>query len=234
MAGSVVLIIASQYDEVAKELLASWASVGASLCAARDLSSPGWRYSLSDPKSSIAVASGTLIRSRDISGILIRRFAIAPEELPHIVPGDREYVASEMTAFLTAWLSSLSCPMVNRPAAGSLSGPAWRPEQWIQAAVRAGIPVAARRRSACRSQERLDESGESCIRTAIAAVHVFGSADERLVHYSRRLAVEANVSLLEVSFVHAAAGYRFVGANPWPDLRTPGVAGAVRDYLVRT
>jgi hypothetical protein len=40
----------------------------------------------------------------------------------------RKYVAAEFNAFLLAWLSAQSCPVLNRPTASCLSGPNWQPE----------------------------------------------------------------------------------------------------------
>jgi len=231
---SSVLVIASQYDEAARDLVAQWAPEGAALCAPRDLSRPGWRYCLSDSNASTAVAGGTVIRRRDISGVLVRLFAIPPEELQHIVPEDRCYVASEMTAFLTAWLSSLSCPIVNRPTAGSLSGPAWRPEQWTATACRAGIPVMPRHRPASPPYGLADELEHPYLETTIAGDQVFGTSDERLIGYAKRLASAAGATLLGLKFARNHNDYQFVNADTSPDLRTPGVAYAIKRHLVRT
>ncbi len=231
---SSVLVIASQYDEAARDLVAQWAPEGAALCAPRDLSRPGWRYCLSDSSASTAVAGGIVIRRRDISGVLVRLFAIPPEELQHIVPEDRCYVASEMTAFLTAWLSSLSCPIVNRPTAGCLSGPAWRPEQWIRTAGRAGIPVMMRHHRASPPHSPADEPEVAYLEITVACDQVFGTSDDCLVGYAKRLAAAAGVSLVRLRFARDHNDYRFVSAHAWPDLRIPGVADAIKRHLVRT
>jgi hypothetical protein len=164
----------------------------------------------------------------------VRLPAVSPEELQHIVPQDRCYVASEMTAFLTAWLSSLSCPIVNRPTAGSLSGPAWRPEQWIRTAVRAGIPVMARHRLTPPAYGAAEEPERPYFETTILADQVFGTSDDRLIGYAKRLASAAGVTLLGLNFARNHGDYWFVNANPSPDPRICGVADAIKRYLVRT
>src|SRR5262249_1920994 len=46
-------------------------------------------------------------------------------------------------AFLVALLTSLACPIFNRPTAGSLAGPAWNPQHWRRAAAQDGLPMCA-------------------------------------------------------------------------------------------
>ena len=106
-----------------------------------DPSTSGWRYSAGKPDEGAAVLAGQIVPVSTITGVLTRLPAIHADMLPHIHAADRDYVASEMTAFLIAFLSSLPCRLLNRPTAGSLLGPAWRPEQWTRTAAKAGIPV---------------------------------------------------------------------------------------------
>jgi hypothetical protein len=46
-------------------------------------------------------------------------------------------------AFLVALVTSLACPIFNRPTAGSLAGPAWNPQHWRRAAAQDGLPMCA-------------------------------------------------------------------------------------------
>src|SRR5262249_52485625 len=56
---------------------------------------------------------------------------------------EREYQAAEFHALLTFLLCSLPCPVINRPAAGSLSGPFLNPIGWYHLAQRLEIPVSS-------------------------------------------------------------------------------------------
>jgi hypothetical protein len=87
----------------------------------------------------VAVIGGTVTPCREITGVLIRRPCVIEAELPHIRSADRRYVAEEMSAFLFAWLTGLTCPVLNRPRDFHLLGPPWRPEQWVRAAAALGI-----------------------------------------------------------------------------------------------
>jgi hypothetical protein len=110
----------------------------------KDLSTGGWRHylNLNSSLNSISVIGGKEIPTRNIEGVLTRLTYITHHELPHITLKDREYVASEMMAFLVCWLSFLRCPVLNRPSTPiCLCGPNWMQEQWIHAASKVGIPV---------------------------------------------------------------------------------------------
>jgi hypothetical protein len=103
------------------------------------LSQPGWFYEVSKGEHARLVASTGVLFAHDISGVLTRIKRVWPGELPHINEEDREYVASEMTAFLAALLNELPCVVVNRPAANCLLGPPWTAEHWKRTAADAGF-----------------------------------------------------------------------------------------------
>ena len=61
------------------------------------------------------VVDGRIVRCQKIAGVLTRLPYVYEREVHHIALDDRQYVAAEMGAFLTAWLASLACPILNRP-----------------------------------------------------------------------------------------------------------------------
>jgi hypothetical protein len=134
-----LVVVGSRFDPGACEIVRQWTPFGAGLLAAEDLSLPGWRFSPGARGSSQAVIGGRLVHESDIRGVLVRRPQVLAQELAHIAAADREFVAAEMTAFLFAWLSELSCRVLNGPRGLSLCGPAWRPQQWRHAAAQAGL-----------------------------------------------------------------------------------------------
>jgi hypothetical protein len=168
------------------------------------------------------------VRAADIDGVLVRLPYVPEDELAHIVPGDRSYVAQEMTAFLTAWLTELSCPVVNRPTAECLAGPGWGQEQWRQVAAGVGLAVAPRRIRIVAGSEEEPAVVPTGIRVTIVGGRSVGSAPDGAADQARRLADAAGMALLEV---HFTSGLRFVGANPWPDISQPPVAGALLAHM---
>ena len=217
-----LVVLASPRDTAAERLAACWAGQGAALLTPTDLSRPGWCFDPAAPARGIAVIAGRRTPVRAIRGVLTRLPAVFASDLPHIVAADLAYVAEEMSAFLLAWLSSLRCPVVNRPVPPSLAGPNWRQAQWVYAAVRAGL----------RASHPSDSGAESDAQTAIVlGGRCLSVVESSLAKRIERLAALADVSLLAVRLSGADATARFAAADPWPDPSPPEVADALLRYF---
>lgn len=220
-----LVVIASCLDEGARTLDDRWTDVRVLTC--EDLSVAGWRYRPGG--TSTAVVGGEIVPAAEISGVLTRRSRVLEWEPDHIVPGDRAYVAAEMTAFLRSWLSDLECPVLNRPAPTCLSGPGWCREQWVQTAARLGIPVRpVRWRLGPSAGVREDEPAATA---TVVGDRCLGAADHASAAWALRLARAAGVDLLAVRFGEAEGGFELLGADPWPDVSSPEVADAILEYL---
>jgi hypothetical protein len=226
------LLLASRSDMAAVSFAAS-AGPEVRLMTPADLSQAGWTVRLGDVTRSIAMIAGQPVPAAAIAGVLTRLPGVAEHDLPHIVASDRAYVAAEMSAFLLAWLTALDCPLVNRPTPQCLSGPMWRPEQWVVAANRLGIPAKPVVRRAARENAGATGDGVAPAATTITIVgreHV-GEGDKILVKRAHALADVACVDLLAVQFDGRGANAHFVGAGAWLDLADERVAGMVMDFL---
>jgi hypothetical protein len=225
----VIVVFANSYDPRAGELAARWANSGASLLTTADLSLTGWRHFVNSPGKSTAVVAGKIIEVDQITGVLIRWPGVFVEELAHIVPEDRNYVAGEMMAFLVSWFLSLRCPVINRPTPLNLTGPSWRHEQWTHVAAKLDIPVRA-------TQRRVTLSGNGCAQTGgsasvtVVGNRCFGDVDETLKQQARNLAGAAGATLLEVTFSGSEQGSTFTGANLLPEIRDE-ISDAVLELL---
>jgi hypothetical protein len=227
-----IVVLASRHDAIARGLVDRWndgrrSERAAALLSCEDLTATGWRWDASSPSSSVAVVGGRRIPCRAIQGVLMRRPCVLQEELTGIQASDRAYVAAEINAFLLAWLYSLSCPMLNRPTATCLSGPNWRPEQWVSAAAALGIPVKERRRSVPFTPAGEEPDPEEIARLVVVGRHVLGDAVAGCAADARKLAAAAGVDLMEVRF----AGREMRWASCWPDLCDPALAQAVQAYF---
>jgi hypothetical protein len=223
-----LIILAKRGDPAAAWLAERWHSHDAVLVSAADLSMSGWNMHLASPGKSRARIADRDVGISDIHGVIVRVPGVDCEDLPHITPADRQYVASEMTAFLLAWLSGLPCPVLNCPAPGNLGGPCWRAEEWTHIAARLGIPVVpVQRRS---PGAAVDWAGVSCEVTVVGEA-CFGNASATLKNHARKLAKAAGTNLLAVRFAESGQGSAFVSASPWPDLASPEIADAVLQCL---
>jgi hypothetical protein len=227
-----IFVIASRYDNAALQLPRSWSREHFVVSTPADLSCSGWRYCMTSPETSTAVVSGRVVSCSEITGVLTRLVCIHEWDLPHIIPEDRGYVAAEMNAFLLFWLSTIRCPVLNRPSAGNLCGPNWSSEQWVQAANKLGIASLPARRCIPPPLNAEEEKLENhTIKVVVVGSQVFGCPDEILKKAAKKLAVAADVGLLGINFSVHKNEYYFLGANSYPDLSIDGVAEAVEMYL---
>lgn len=185
-----LLVVCSSSDP---ELELLRARPGVALVVPAHLSQPGWFYELGRGARARLVTSRGVIAGGDVSAVLTRTQRAWPSDLPHIDQEDREYVATEMTAFLSALLNELACPLFNRPTANSWWGPPWTREHWWRAASREGFPVCTNPHDLCAESQTVLVLGDEVM-----------SRDKGLPEHAckcvLRLAELANVRLLEARF----------------------------------
>jgi hypothetical protein len=225
----VIVILASRFDKEAAELVTNL-GVSAAILSAEDLSSKGWRWRLGHETDGRAVVGGRRVATRDITAVLTRRPAIMAEELAHIVPTDRVYVAAEMTAFLVAWLHGLPCRVVNRPSAGNLGGPAWDRATWLVVAARLGIPVDLSPRRVPFEVESEPDTGSDDIMLTVIGPHCFGTDDTHLTRHALRLAQASSVRVLGLRFTRSEGRLRQV--TVFPPLHQPEFVDPLLQCLV--
>lgn len=227
-----IVIVANRWDQHALTFASRWEAHNIRVLTSQDLSTVGWRQRVHSVDHAMVVAERVVIPQDEITAVMTRIPCVVGEELFDIVPEDRSYVATEMTAFLLFWLSSLKCRVVNRPTPTCLSGPCWRQESWARAAATAGIPVEPVRRRAvfpsCAPQHGISQSLAS---VTVVGERVLGETDPVLHGQARRLAHVAGVEMLVIRFSGPERGARFVSADVYPDLSNDIIGGAMLDCL---
>jgi len=230
-----LVVVGSQHDQAAQELVAAWTTHCAALLTCEDLSTAGWQLRVPGRSRSQAVVSGKIISEEDIQGVVMRRPWIIEGELTHITASDREYVAAEMNAFLLAWLTSLKCPVLNRPSGTSLCGPNWRAFQWAQAAAAAGFKVQPAKwrvpppRTNC---SKHSEEPSPLIDVTVIGKRCIGEVELQCQEAARRLSQRANTILLGVRLRRTDDGPVFASATATPDLKGEEIANAVVNYML--
>ena len=215
------LVLASRFDHQAIALVESWN--GAWLLTPEDLSMPGWAYRFSRPDEAVFVLDGRRVEAAEISGVFTRIPHVMAHELAHIVATDRDYVAAEMQAFLLAWLTSLRCPVVNRPTPACLAGPSWGPERWIHEAVKLGIPATEIDRSTM--DDFVDPEGDEIL-TVIGRT-VLGTDNQRFQADAIRLAQAAGATALTLYL----QGEKLQKVSPWIDINDRLAVQTLKSYF---
>jgi hypothetical protein len=221
----VLVVLAGRHDHAARHL-GDGLGQQARVLSATDLSLPGWHFG-TESRPGRAVIEGEVIDVDDIDAVLTRLPAVSEAELTHIAPGDRGYVATEMTAFLAAWLSALSCPVLNRPTPFCLMGPPWRHERWTLAAAALGVPVAGVHRTTGSAPADAEGGVHDEVKVTVVGRSCLPNDDPVLSAASLHLAGAAGVELLRVSFTDTVEGRAFVGADFWLELSDPEIGNAV-------
>jgi hypothetical protein len=227
------LIIAGERDiPAAGQFASQFDSKGAVVMTPADLSLPGWRHDPIDPRRSQAAIGDLILAARDIEGAVTLLPFVTASDIPHIASNDRGYVAAEMTAFLWSFLTGLTCPLLNRPRAGCLSGPAWPPERWALLAAEVDVPVWPLRRPVEATQyrdQRLAEVARAFV-TVVGSQCINDASDELGLH-ARRLAAAAETEMLTVMFAESTEGFAVAGVSAWPTVSDTRVGEAIRTYF---
>ena len=223
-----IVVLAHPNDDAAARLVQRWRPHGALLMLPRDLSRAGWRMYVGGRGEEWFVAECEAHRSAALRGVLTRLPGFEPGALPHLHPGDRDYVATEMTAFMIAWLSKLTCPVLNRPTASSVLGPNVAYDRLPALAARCAMRMPAR---------AIGIDGRALLPFAAATISVvgdrwFGDVPPALGLQAQRLARAANARLLTVQFDDIGEqgdgeGASLVGAELLVDVDRPDIADAV-------
>lgn len=221
-----IVVLAHPNDEAAARLVQRWRPQGALLMLPRDLSRAGWRMYVGGRGEERFVAENEVHRTVALRGVLTRLPALETSALPHLHPGDRDYVATEMTAFLIAWLSKLKCPVLNLPTASSMFGPNLARDRLPALAARSGLRMAA---------QSTGIDGAARLPFAAATVSVvgerwFGEGPPALGEQALRLARTAGARLMTVQFDgtgQTGDAAAVVGAELLVDIDRPEIADAV-------
>lgn len=238
-----LLVLAYRYDVAARALVQRWRAAGeqAALLTCADFARPGWRYVAGNPAAGYADVDGQVLATSAIRAVITRMPAVGEAELAHVHEDDRVYAAAEIQAFLLAWLSSLECPVLNRPSPSNLAGPWWTLAQWVNRARRLGLaarPVTQRvvfvadgpavhERRVDGSSIHVDVVGD---RAFLAGGREPDASEAALVHAAVSLARDAGVELLRVYFeLGSEQRPVFLEADLWIDIAVDTVASAVAD-----
>jgi len=228
---TMILVVANSTDDTAQDLVNSFPKGLACLFTAQSLSNAGLVTYTNQFNDSFITINGVKILFASITGVITLIPVIFDWELIQIQKEDREYVASEMNAFMTYLLSKLSCPKLNFPSATFLSGQNWRREHWIQIASHLKIPVQSFTYDS-KNKDVNYRNNDSIIRITIIGNQHFGSTNKILIAYAFQLAKYTQLEFLEVTFIENKEGNKsFFSASQFPDLENKKIQEAIVNYF---
>ncbi len=228
-----LVIVASAADSETAALLPQFRRLEPVLLTPADLSRPGWRLITEEPEAGSFVASGRQFHVSAIDGVVTLLPAVFPQELLSLEASARTYAAHEMTAFLRYFLSSLRCPILNAATAGSLCGPLWRRERWLQVAASCGIATDVwQRRTDARDSLAGSVPDDELVTVTLIGEDALEDPDPDLHRSTAAIARAASVGMLTARYRKKAGGPVFCEANPCPSLAGTRAAHLVEEFLV--
>jgi len=182
------------------------------------------------PNSTLSLG-GRTIHLTEITAVLNLLPAVVANEFPELPEAERAAQAAAFRVLLAYLQSSLPCTVVNRPSPVSMTGTVPNAPAWFAAAAAAGIPL-ARLRASSDGKGLLGGRGPAIGVTYLGGRIVAASgtaADE----YTPALARMCRLEYLRAVYRQEDSGIRFLGADSYPDIRTPATRAALRDYFLR-
>ena len=242
-----LLIIGSRLDPGAAALAQRWQGHDARLLTCEALSRRGWVFDPAEPARGSFVVDDGPVPIATLRGAVSLLWGVSPSEVPQIAHEDREYVASEMMAFLVAWLSALPCPLLNRPTPVCLAGPHLRQAQWLREAAKFGLPIGPwawqgpdreRRAAVDVAPSPPRPRMEAPLQTVavVAGRPIPGCAGPAIPHHVQArvasMATGVGAGLLTATFAERDGGHEFIAATPTVDVSRDDIADAMLAALV--
>ena len=175
-------------------------------------------------------AGGKTIGVASISGVLNLLPAIFPEELSFYAEEERAYQTAELHALIVYFLSSLACPVVNRPSTVSLTGPVQNPASWLAVASAAAIPVA--RVTIASTGKPLFPAHDPVLQVVCVNGKLITPSATAADRYTVDLARHCRLPYLQAQYRWEGSEIRFVTASSYPDIRCQRTRTALREYLL--
>jgi hypothetical protein len=230
---AIVAVLAHSGDPAARTLVDNWPGGRARVLSPATLSAWGLSWHLDDGGFGSCGAKPPGRDARlDIGGVVALLDAVSPTDLPGVAPGDREYVATEMTAFLSAWLHTIRCPKLNPPSLVALSGE-MHPVLWRAHAMECGMRAPAFDPFDSAAPPECEASADRIAVTVIGG-RVVGTLDQAAIALARALAASARLPMLAAAMRLTPSGYVLEAATARPNVADPAIAAAVFGWFEET
>ena len=228
-----LIVVAHRMDQTAEMVVGAWNRPDTVIMRPSDLAAGDFSYRPGQVLDSVFRAGSRLVAAHDVTGVLVRVPWVLDDDLLTIRPGEREYVAAEMSAVLLSWLTELPARVINQPTPSCLCGPAWSQERWLGEADALGLPVAATCRDvgplgfhSSPSARARPTAGEQ-LRFTVVGGTALAAPTREWARWGCRLARRACCDLLACDLVRCDGQLILTAVDVWPDVTTPVVAAAL-------
>ncbi len=227
-----ILIIASNLDDQAKQLKAKWENDSIALLSVNDLTSPGWEISSDNFLRSRFIAEGNVWSVKEITGIINILPVISPYELFKIVAEDRQYVASELNAFLFYFLTKFKCPILNKPSAFNLSGPFIKQAEWLKECVKVSLPVYSYH---AKSDSKFHSSLQKEKLQSVSFIdnYIYGNDKINFKKKIKALAANTGLNCFNIHFKEKDSRFYFYAITTYPDFNNPKTVALIQNYFTK-
>jgi len=226
-----IVLLAHRYDRAARTL-AERDAPRVRLLTSEDLGRPGWRLGPEPGDPGTAVIGGEVVAASAITRVISLMSHVSMHELFTFHPDDRAYAATEMSSFLLAWLAALPCPVVNRPAPGSLSGPGHTRERWLLFARARGIPTIALHRATSAETGPVEEGAAgTMLAVPVVGGRCAGAPSDAVRAHAEAFARASELDVLTLTFCLDEGEPRLAWVDTTLDLRLPEAAAALDAYV---
>ncbi len=227
-----ILIITNIIDENAPSLLKKFPKGEAVMLTSRVLSDTLLNVNVNDFYNLRIKIDGNELCVKDITGVVTLIPSIMPQELIHINEKDRDYVCSEMNAFLIYFLSELKCLKVNKPSCNCLSGFNHDMIYWSHMAESLKIPVFPYKLKD--NHLTISYFNKNCKTIRMAAVgRVINNDENECSKYFTALKSKIDVPCLSADFItEDDKHYHLAGVSTLPDIRVPSIQDAIVNYFL--
>lgn len=218
-----ILVISPLLNDTIEQAFAGWSqTTEIALLTVKDMMTEGWQLHSHRFEDSFFVANGKQRAVNEIDGVINLLPFIYEKELIQIKEDDRPYVASELTAMMTYFLTKLPCKTINRPNAESLIGASAMYHQWKPLATKLGIPI----------QNAVEKA-------TTASIFLAGGAllNEQQIPYEDKviiLANQLNASCLELRFAQVDHTWCCISVSKAINVTQPGVIDLLQQYFAKS
>jgi hypothetical protein len=228
-----LLVLCSHADTAAHAFVKRFAGYGVRTLTCANVSREGWKLAIRGKDGAaqvelLAAIEGKRVHQEEIAGVITRLGYVSEHQLGHIVADDRAYVASEMHAFLFAFLEALPCRVVNPPSLGCLYGPNLRAVQWRQLARELGIAVEQDLRPLSAGSKSYPS-----IDVTLIGERAIGNPPPSVLRSTQRLARRAGIPYLTARYADLHGALCFVGVDTYPNIESEEIACALLDSFLR-